>query len=158
MGAFLSNHCLCEWNPETIQFTTDPTYGDRNVTTLTGKTALVTGASRGIGRATAQALASAGARVIVHYGLAAEEADAVVAGVRAAGGLAYAVTADLSVPEGAAIVAQDGPQGLAAFLKQPTYKFVLRYIQLPAYGMDKDHPKLGPNTIDAVNQLANGCK
>jgi len=56
-----------------------------------------------------------------------------------------------------AIVAQDGPQGLAAFLKQPTYKFVLRYIQLPAYGMDKDHPKLGPNTIDTANQLANGC-
>jgi len=55
------------------------------------------------------------------------------------------------------IVAQDGPQGLAAFLKQPTYKFVLHYIQLPAYGMDKDHPKLGPNTIDAANQLANGC-
>jgi hypothetical protein len=56
-----------------------------------------------------------------------------------------------------AIVAQDGPQGLAAYLKQPTYKFVLGYTQLPAYGMDKDHPKLGPNTIDAANRLANGC-
>ena len=40
---------------------------------LTSKTALVTGASRGIGRATARALAAAGARVIVHYGNAAKE-------------------------------------------------------------------------------------
>lgn len=38
------------------------------MTTLQGKTALVTGASRGIGRATAFALANSGARVLVHYG------------------------------------------------------------------------------------------
>ena len=36
--------------------------------TLTGKTALVTGASRGMGRASALALAAAGAQVLVHYG------------------------------------------------------------------------------------------
>ena len=38
------------------------------MTTLSGKTALVTGASRGIGRASALALAKAGAQVLVHYG------------------------------------------------------------------------------------------
>ena len=43
--------------------------------TLTNKTALVTGASRGIGRATARALARADARVVVHYGRAAAEAE-----------------------------------------------------------------------------------
>jgi hypothetical protein len=57
-----------------------------------------------------------------------------------------------------AIVAQDDPQGLAAFLKQPTYKFVLRYTQLPDYGVDNDHPRLGPNTIAAANHLASGCR
>lgn len=72
--------------------------------------------------------------------------------------LGHGVVYNIAYVMAKAIVAQDGPQGLAAFLKQPTYKFALRYIQLPAYGMDKDHPKLGPNTIDAVNQLANGCK
>jgi 3-oxoacyl-[acyl-carrier protein] reductase len=73
---------------------------------LANKTALVTGASRGIGRATALALANAGARFIVHYGRAAAEADALVSEIRAAGGHADAAQADLSAPEGAAVLAK----------------------------------------------------
>jgi 3-oxoacyl-[acyl-carrier protein] reductase len=73
--------------------------------TLAEKTALVTGASRGIGRATAKALAKAGAHVVVHYGRAVEEAEALVAEIRAAGGRADATQADLSTPEGAATLA-----------------------------------------------------
>jgi 3-oxoacyl-[acyl-carrier protein] reductase len=72
---------------------------------LTGKTALVTGASRGIGRASALALAKAGAQVLVHYSSGATEAQAVVAEIRAGGGRAEAVGADLSTAE--------GPHGLA---------------------------------------------
>jgi 3-oxoacyl-[acyl-carrier protein] reductase len=68
---------------------------------LVSQTALVTGASRGIGRATASALAAAGARVIVHYGSAAREAESLVAEIRAAGGKADAVGADLGAPDGA---------------------------------------------------------
>src|SRR6202049_778466 len=68
---------------------------------LAGKTALVTGASRGIGRATALALAKAGAQVVVHYGSGANEAQAVVAEITKAGGRADAVGADLSAPDGA---------------------------------------------------------
>ena len=71
------------------------------MTDLVSRTALVTGASRGIGRATARALALAGARVIVHYGNAREEAEALVAEIRAAGGHADAVGADLGAPDGA---------------------------------------------------------
>ena len=71
------------------------------MTNLTNKTALVTGASRGIGRATARTLAAAGARVIVHYGNAAGEAESLVAEIRAAGGKADAVGADLAAPDGA---------------------------------------------------------
>jgi len=59
--------------------------------TIQGKTALVTGASRGIGRATALALADAGASVLVHYRSAAAEANAVVAHIRNAGGRAHAL-------------------------------------------------------------------
>jgi NAD(P)-dependent dehydrogenase (short-subunit alcohol dehydrogenase family) len=68
---------------------------------LAAKTALVTGASRGMGRAAALALAAAGARVIVHYGRGADEAKAVVDQIRAAGGRADALAADLGAPDGA---------------------------------------------------------
>jgi len=68
---------------------------------LSGKTALVTGGSRGIGRATSIALGRAGARILVHYGRAAKEAEAIVKEIREAGGRADAVSADLAAPDGA---------------------------------------------------------
>jgi 3-oxoacyl-[acyl-carrier protein] reductase len=71
------------------------------MTSLANKTALVTGASRGMGRATALALAAAGARVIVHYGRNADEAKSVVDQIRAARGRADAVAADLAAADGA---------------------------------------------------------
>ena len=71
------------------------------MTSLASKTALVTGASRGMGRAIALALAAAGARVIVHYGRNADEAKTVVGHIRAAGGRADLVVADLAAPDGA---------------------------------------------------------
>jgi NAD(P)-dependent dehydrogenase (short-subunit alcohol dehydrogenase family) len=70
------------------------------MTHLSDKTALVTGASRGIGRASALALAKAGAQVLVHYGRAASEADAVVNQIRSDGGRAHAIAADLETAEG----------------------------------------------------------
>jgi 3-oxoacyl-[acyl-carrier protein] reductase len=73
---------------------------------LTGKTALVTGASRGMGRASALALAAAGAQVLVHYGRGANEADGVVAEIRKAGGRAEAIATDLAAADGAGKLAR----------------------------------------------------
>jgi 3-oxoacyl-[acyl-carrier protein] reductase len=70
------------------------------------KTALVTGSSRGIGRATALALAEAGVRVIVHYGNSKAEADKVVREICSKGGQADAVQADLETSDGAITLAQ----------------------------------------------------
>jgi 3-oxoacyl-[acyl-carrier protein] reductase len=74
---------------------------------LQGKTALVTGASRGIGRATASALAEAGARVLVHYGRSAQDAESLVSAIRARGGRADAIQADLGPPDGATRLARE---------------------------------------------------
>src|SRR5258705_4015471 len=76
---------------------------------LSGKTALVTGASRGIGRASAVALAQAGAQVLVHYGRGKAEAEAVVAEIRHAGGRAEAGASDLAAPDAAHNLARQGP-------------------------------------------------
>jgi 3-oxoacyl-[acyl-carrier protein] reductase len=76
------------------------------MTTLQNKTALVTGASRGIGRATAAALARAGAHVLVHYGRSAQEAESLVSEIQAKGGYANAISADLGTPDGAVLLAK----------------------------------------------------
>jgi NAD(P)-dependent dehydrogenase (short-subunit alcohol dehydrogenase family) len=73
---------------------------------LQNKTALVTGASRGIGRATAAALASAGAHVLVHYGRSVREAESLVSEIEAKGGRANAIAADLGTPNGAELLAK----------------------------------------------------
>jgi NAD(P)-dependent dehydrogenase (short-subunit alcohol dehydrogenase family) len=79
---------------------------------LTGKTALVTGASRGIGRAIALALGRRGAHVAVHYNAASDAADEVADLIRAAGGQAWTLRADLSAPEAASDLARDLRQTL----------------------------------------------
>src|ERR1700757_3796672 len=77
------------------------------MTTLQGKTALVTGASRGIGRATASVLANSGAHVLVHYGRSAQDAESLVAGILSKGGGANTIRADLATPEGATLLAKE---------------------------------------------------
>ncbi|MDN3563931.1 glucose 1-dehydrogenase [Paeniroseomonas aquatica] len=63
---------------------------------LRGKTAIVTGASSGIGAGIAKALGAEGAVVIVNYAGSKKGADAVVATIQASGGTAFAVQADMS--------------------------------------------------------------
>ena len=63
-----------------------------------GKAALVTGSSRGIGRAIAERLAAGGAKVVINYAASRDRAEEVVTAIRAKGGTAIAIWADMSKP------------------------------------------------------------
>ncbi|AEI43185.1 short-chain dehydrogenase/reductase SDR [Paenibacillus mucilaginosus KNP414] len=76
--------------------------------TLQGKVAIVTGASRGIGRTIAEQLSELGAKVIINYASSPQKAEEVVRSIRSKGGEAAAVQADLSrVPEVEALFPPD---------------------------------------------------
>jgi len=70
--------------------------GERTMSDLKGKVAVVTGASKGIGAATAKALAAAGAAVVVNYASDRKGAESVTAAITAKGGKAVAVKADVA--------------------------------------------------------------
>ncbi|MFC8764956.1 SDR family oxidoreductase [Streptomyces sp. NPDC057193] len=83
----------------------EPTTGrtaEKGAGRLVGKTALVTGGSRGIGRGIAERLGREGARVAVHYGSNGSAAEETVAAIEAAGGEAFAIGQELGVPGDAA--------------------------------------------------------
>ena len=75
----------------------EPAAALAGATPLAGKTALVTGAATGIGRAIAATLAAAGASVVINHNHMPEPAGQAVAEITAAGGTAVAVAADVSI-------------------------------------------------------------
>jgi NAD(P)-dependent dehydrogenase (short-subunit alcohol dehydrogenase family) len=74
------------------------------------RVAVITGASRGIGAATALVLAEQGFRVVVNYRASAEQAEQVVAAISAAGGEAVAIRADVTAPGDVAAMADETEQ------------------------------------------------
>ena len=77
---------------------------------MTRRVGIVTGASRGIGAATALVLAERGYRLVVNYRSSAEQAEEVVAAISAAGGEAVAIQADVTVPDDVARMVRETEQ------------------------------------------------
>ncbi len=71
------------------------------------RVAIITGASRGIGAATARVLAERGFRVVVNYHASASEAEEVVTGITSGGGEALAIRADVTVPADVSAMAEE---------------------------------------------------
>lgn len=118
--------------------------------TLAGKTALVTGGSRGIGRAIALALGRRGARVAVHYNAASEAADEVVGLIQAAGGQAWTLQADLADPEAPARLAA---QARDALLERTGDDGLDILVNNAGVGLRARLPEVTPQDFDRVLQV-----
>ncbi|WP_233236543.1 SDR family oxidoreductase [Bordetella sp. LUAb4] len=116
---------------------------------LTGKIALVTGASRGIGRAIAWALAEQGARVIIHYKQAEDAAASLAGRIREQGGQAWTVAADLAAPDGHIVLAT----GVAAILREAGADALDVLVNNAGVGLRARIADVRPEDFDRVLQV-----
>ncbi|GAA1220377.1 SDR family oxidoreductase [Kitasatospora nipponensis] len=101
---------------------------------LSGRTALVTGASRGIGRGIALRLGREGALVAVHYGSNETAAKETVADILAAGGRAFAVHAELGVPGDAAALWAAFDRAIEAYGERPGLDILVNNAGIALHG------------------------
>jgi 3-oxoacyl-[acyl-carrier protein] reductase len=110
----------------------------REMSKLAGKTAVVTGASRGIGRAIAERLAADGAKVAVHYGTGEAAAKETVARIERDGGRAFPVRAELGTAGDVDALFAGLERGLAG---QPLDILVNNAAAAPAGPIEADTPE-----------------
>ncbi|GLW04895.1 3-oxoacyl-ACP reductase [Microtetraspora sp. NBRC 13810] len=122
--------------------------------TLTGRTALVTGGGRGIGRAISERLGRDGALVAVHYGSNEAAAKDTVATIEAAGGRAFAFRAELGVPGDAAALWAAFDEGVASHADRPGLDILVNNAGIGLYGRIHEIGEADFDRVFAVNAKA----
>jgi NAD(P)-dependent dehydrogenase (short-subunit alcohol dehydrogenase family) len=118
------------------------------------KVALVTGASRGIGRAVASRLARDGVLVVVHFGRNQRAARATVREIEKKGGRAFAVQADLSSLEGVRALFQAMDKGLQDLLGTREFDILVNNAGIPLGGGIEETTEAEFDEVVAVNMKA----
>jgi len=114
---------------------------------LNGKVAVVTGASKGIGAAIAQALAAAGASVVVNYASSQAGADAVVAAIVAAGGKAVAVGGDVAKAAEAQAIVDGAVKSYGRLDIVVNNSGVYEFAPIEAFTEEQFHRQFGVNVL-----------
>jgi 3-oxoacyl-[acyl-carrier protein] reductase len=117
---------------------------------LTGKVAIVTGASKGIGAGIAKSLGAAGAAVVVNYASSKEGADRVVAEITEKGGQAVAVQADVSKPDDVQRLFTETKEAFGSLDVLVNNAGVYQFAPLEAVTEDEFHRQFNTNVLGLI--------
>lgn len=125
-------------------------HGGTAMSKLSGKVAIVTGASKGIGAGIAKALAAAGAAVAVNYASSRQDADRVVAEIEQAGGRAVAIQGDVSRAEDVQRLFEEAQRRLGTPDVLVNNAGVFRFHQLDAVTEEEFHRQFNINVLGLI--------
>ena len=125
---------------------------------LNGKVAVVTGASKGIGAAIAKALSAAGAAVVVNYSASKEDADRIVADIKAKGGKAIAVKGDVAKADDMVRLFEETKKTFGRMDVLVNNAGIYRFARLEEITEDEFHQHFNINVLGTILATRRGGK